>query len=65
MGKDLVGLVETMAEEVGVDLRELFSSFVAVKETEDPPLGLSARLAHAHGFSFLWHHHVKIDAFRF
>lgn len=58
MSEDLVGLVETMAEEVGVDLRELFAGFVAVEEAEDPPFGLATSLVHGHGVSLLWHHHV-------
>lgn len=42
VGKDLVGLVEVVAEEVGVDLGELGSGFAAVEEAEDPPLHLPA-----------------------
>jgi hypothetical protein len=44
--EDLVGLVEAMAEEVGVDLGELGSGFVAVEEAEDSPLHLAASSAH-------------------
>lgn len=44
--EDLVGLVEAMAEEVGMDLRELGSGFVAVEEAEDSPLHLAASFAH-------------------
>ena len=32
MGENLVGLMEAMAEEVGVDLSEMGSRFVAVKK---------------------------------
>lgn len=46
MGEDLVGLVEAVAEEVGVDLGELGSGFVAMEEAEDSPLHLAASFAH-------------------
>lgn len=46
MGEDLVGLVEAMAEEVGVDLSEMGSGFVAMKEAEDSSLDLETVLAH-------------------
>lgn len=46
MGEDLVGLMETMAEEVGVNLSEMGSRFVAVKKAEDSPLDLHTVLAH-------------------
>lgn len=51
MGKDLVGLVEAVAEEVSVDLTELFAGFVAVEKAEDSPFDLATSLAH--GFSVL------------
>lgn len=51
MGQDLVGLVEEVAEEVGVDFSELGSGFAAVEEAEDPPFNLPGGSTH---FSFLF-----------
>lgn len=53
MGEDLVGLVETVAEEVGVNFRELFPGFAAVEEAEDSPFGPATSLAHGF-FSLSW-----------
>lgn len=46
MGKNLIGLVKAMAEEMGVDLSEMHSSFVAVKKTQDLPLDLTKIFVH-------------------
>lgn len=46
MGEDLVGLVKSMAEEVGVDLGELCSCFMAMEEAENSPFDLTASPAH-------------------
>jgi hypothetical protein len=51
MGKDLVRLVKAVAEEVGMDFRELGSGFVAVEEAEDSSLDLEASFAHG-GFGY-------------
>ena len=56
VGEDLVGLVEAVAEEVGVDFGELFAGFVAVEEAEYSPFDLATRLAH--GCSLLRHDKV-------
>lgn len=42
MGEELVGVVEVVAEEVGVDFQEVGSSFAAVEEVENPPFHLPA-----------------------
>ena len=46
VGEDLVGLVEAVAEEVGMDFRESGSRFVAMEEAEDSSLDLEASFAH-------------------
>lgn len=46
MGEDLIGLMKAMAEEMGVDLSEMGSGFMAVKKTEDFALDLETVLVH-------------------
>lgn len=46
VGEDLVGLVEVVAEDVGVYLGKLGSGFPAVEVAEDSPLRLPAHSAH-------------------
>lgn len=54
MGQDLVGLVEEVTEEVGVDFSELGSGFPAVEEAEDPPFNLPGGSTHFSFFFFLF-----------
>ena len=46
MGKDLVGLIEVVAEDVSVNLGQLGSGFPAMEVAEDSPLRLPAHSAH-------------------
>lgn len=47
MGKDLVGLVKTLTEEMGMDFAEGFSRFLAMEEAEDLSLQLQGSSAHS------------------
>lgn len=46
MRENLIGLVELVAEEMGVDFKKPSSGFAVVKMTEDSPLNFSAGSAH-------------------
>lgn len=48
MGQDLVGLVEPMAEEVGVDLGEISLGFGVVKEMQNFTLYLLQTFIHSY-----------------
>lgn len=50
MGEDLIGLVKTMAEEVGVNLGKLGSGSVAVEKAEDSPFCLAVGFAHGSSY---------------
>lgn len=46
MRQDLIGLVKVVPEEMSVDLREMRSSFVAMKKTQDLALDFYRKSAH-------------------
>ena len=47
VGKDLVGLVKALTEEMSMDFAEVFSGFVAMEEAEDLSLQLQGSPAHS------------------
>lgn len=49
MGEDLAGVLKVVAEELGVDLRELRSGFAVVEVAQDSPFHLSATTS-AHSY---------------
>lgn len=46
VGDELVRVVKMVAKDVGMDLSELGSRFLAVEQPENPPLNLSAPSVH-------------------